>query len=146
MKKAACCMVSVLLILTFTLALTGCGATLKEAARLSEYDLGDDVIPSITSVVGEREVTGMESSTNNGVASKQYTYVSDTVYDDLWTYVQKLMDDGWLVTKDIDLNVIPGSGQLGRNASEEGRILLLSFAYEDGKYAIKITKAEGTIE
>ena len=88
----------------------------------------------------------MESSTDNGVASRQYTYASTSVYDDLWAYVQKLMDDGWLVTQDIDLKVIPGSGQLGRKASEEGQILLISFAYEDSKYAIKLTKTKGTIE
>lgn len=146
MKKAAYHIVSVLSILAFTLTLAGCEAALKDAAKLDEYNMGDDQIPSITSVVGEREVTGLETSTNNGVKSTQYTYVSDTVYDDLWAYVQKLMDDGWLVTQDIDLSVVPGSGQLGRNASEEGKILLLSFAYEDGKYAIKVTKAEGTIE
>lgn len=61
-------------------------------------------------------------------------------------YVQKLMGDDWLVTEDIDLKVVPGTGQLGKKASEEGQILLLSFAYEDGKYAIKITKTKGTIE
>lgn len=144
MRKATFFMVSALLV--FTLALTGCGAALADAAKLSEYEIDGESIPSITSVVGEREVKGVESSTNNGVKSTQYTYVSDTVYDDLWAYVQKLMDDGWLVTQDIDLSVVPGSGQLGRNASEEGKILLLSFAYEDGKYAIKVTKAEGTIE
>jgi hypothetical protein len=88
----------------------------------------------------------MESSIDNGVASKQYTYSSTSVYDDLWAYVQKLMDEGWLVTEDIDLKAVPGSGQLGKKASDEGHILLLSFAYEDGKYAIKISKAEGTIE
>ncbi len=40
--------------------------------------------------------------------------------------------------------VIPGLGQLGKKASEEGQAILLSFAYEDGKYATKISKAEGT--
>jgi hypothetical protein len=48
--------------------------------------------------------------------------------------------------QDIDLHVVPGKGQLGKKASEEGQILLLSIAYEDSKYAIKITKVEGTIE
>lgn len=134
------------LLMAVALTLTGCGATLTDAGKLMQYELGEDIIPSITAVVGEREVTGVETSTDNGVASKQYTYSSTSVYDDLWAYVQKLMDDGWLVTEDIDLKVVPGSGQLGKKASEEGHILLLSFVYEDGKYTIKISKAEGTIE
>lgn len=130
----------------FCITLTACGAALEDSAKLSEYEIGDESIPSITSVVGEREVTGVESSTNDGINSKQYTYASVSVYDDLLAYVRKLMDDNWLVTQDIDLNVVPGKRQLGKKASEEGQILLLSIAYEDSKYAIKITKAEGTIE
>lgn len=30
--------------------------------------------------------------------------------------------------------------------TDEGKILLISFAYEDGKYAIKVIKGEGTID
>lgn len=137
---------SVLLILALTLALSGCGAALKEAATLSEYEVDDENIPSITSFVGEREVTGVESGTSNGVASKQYTYVSDTVYDDLLAYVTALMDQGWLVTQDIDLNVVPGSGELGKKSTEDGKILLVSFSYQESEYVIKIVKGEGTLE
>ncbi len=134
------------LLMAVALTLTGCGAALTDAGKLMQYELGEDIIPSITAVVGEREVTGVESSIKNGVSSKQYTYSSASVYDDLWAYVQKLMDEGWLVTEDIDLKTVPGSGQLGKKSSDEGNILLLSFAYEDSKYAIKISKAKGTIE
>jgi hypothetical protein len=142
MKKATLVMVSLLLVL----ALAGCGAVLTDAAKLQEYDVSGDTIPSITSVVGEREVTGVESSTSNGVKSTQYTYVSDTVYDDLWAYVQQLMDDGWLVTKAIDLAVVPGSGELAAKSADEGKIVLLSFSYDDAGYIIKITKGKGTLE
>ncbi|MGI6175669.1 MAG: hypothetical protein ACOYJC_05840 [Christensenellales bacterium] len=146
MKTRVYRIVSVCMVLGFVLALAGCRAALEDAAKLSEYEIGGESVPSINSVAGEREVIGVESSTSNGVPSKQYTYASASVYDDLWAYVQKLMDEGWLVTQDINLKTVPGSGQLGRPALEEGQILLLSFTYEDGKYAIKVTKAKGTIE
>ena len=84
MKKTTILSMSVVLILVLALALSGCGAALKEAAKLNEYEVGDDNIPSITSVVGEREVTGIESSVDNGISSKKYTYKSATVYDDLF--------------------------------------------------------------
>lgn len=144
MRKAVCFMMSLLMVLT--MMLTGCGAALKDAANLTNYELRDDLIPSITSVVGERKVTGVESSIDNGAVTKQYTYSSASVYDDLWAYVQKLMDDGWLVTQDIDLNVIPGSGQLGKVSNEEGQILLVSFTYDDSGYIIKLIRGNGTIE
>lgn len=146
MKRTARHIVSVLLMFVLVFAFTGCGAALKEAAKLESYALGDESVPSITSVVGEREVTGVESSTNNGIASKQYTYASASVYDDLWAYVQTLMDDGWLVTQDIDLKDVPGSGQLGKKSAQDGQILLISFSYEDAAYVIKVSKAKGTIE
>lgn len=138
--------ISLVLILSLTFALAGCSAALKEAAKLSEYEAGDDRIPSITSVVGEREVTDVEVSTKNGVVTKQYTYLSTSVYDDLFAYVTKLMQDDWLVTQDIDLNVVPGSGELGRNSKDEGQIVLLSFSYEEGGYTVQIVKGKGTIE
>ncbi len=144
--KQARHIISVLLVSALLLVCAGCGAALKEAAKLEAYELGSESVPSITAVVGEREVTGVESSTNNGIASRQYTYASASVYDDLWAYVQALMDDGWLVTQDIDLKTVPGSGQLGKKSAEDGQILLVSFSYEDAQYAIKVTKAKGTIE
>jgi hypothetical protein len=144
MKKTVCWLVS--LFLVFILALTGCGATLTEAANLEQYEMSGDVIPSITSVVGEREVTGVEAATSNGVATRQYTYSSATVYDDLLAYVNKLLEDGWLVTQAIDLNIVPGSGELGMKSVDDGQILLVSLSYEDSKYVIKLTKGKGTIE
>ncbi|MFA5523749.1 MAG: hypothetical protein WDA24_05265 [Tissierellales bacterium] len=144
MTKKVCCMMSLFMVIA--MMLTGCGAVLTDASNLTQYELGDDLIPSITSVVGERKVTGVESSIENGVVTKQYTYSSTSVYDDLWTYVQELMNDGWLVTQDIDLNVIPGSGQLGKGSIEEGQILLVSFSYEESSYTIKLVKGKGTIE
>ncbi len=140
MKKFACLTISLLLMLT------GCGAILTDAAQLEQYDMGDDEIISITSVVGEREVAGVETSTNNGVTSKQYTYISDTVYDDLLAYVTQLMEDGWLVTQDIDLNVLPGSGELGMHSVDDGQILLVSFTYDEDGYVINVTKGKGTLE
>ena len=142
MKRIAC---GAALVLALLFALTGCAA-LTNASKLAEYEMSGDMVPSITSVVGEREVTGVNTSIDNGVATKEYTYVSSTVYDDLWAYVQKLMNDGWLVTQDIDLSIVPGSGQLGMHSMEEGQILLLTFSYDDAGYVIQIVKGEGTLE
>ncbi len=142
MKRVVC---GAALLMALLFALTGCGATLANAGKLTEYEMSGDKIPSITSVVGEREVTGVNTATDNGVKTKQYTYVSATVYDDLWAYVQRLMGDGWLVTQDIDLAVIPGTGQLGTHSIEEGQILLVSFSYDSTGYIIELTKGKGTI-
>lgn len=142
MKKTACLIV----LLTLVLAFAGCGV-LKEAASLEAYDMAaGDEVPSITSVVGEREVKSVKTSVSNGVTTKEYTYVSDTVYDDLLAYITALMDEGWLVTQDIDLGVVPGSGELAAHSIEEGQVILMDFTYDDAGYFIKITKGKGTLE
>jgi len=49
------------------------------------------------------------------------------------------------VTQDYDLNVTPGNAQLAKESADTDKILVLSIAYEDSKYAIKITKGDGTL-
>lgn len=132
----------IVLALAASMALSGCSA----AAKLQEYDFDTDKIPTINSVVGERKVTGVETSTTNGVPQKQYTYESTTVRDDLIAYTSHLLDNGWLVTQDIDYDVTPGSAQLGKESVDSGKLLVLSIAYQDTHYAIKITKTEGTLD
>jgi hypothetical protein len=145
MRKTVCTVVSVLLVFALVPALAGCGV-LSNAAELEQYEIGEDVIPSINSIVGEREVTGVESSTDNGVKVKQYTYASTSVFDDLLQFVTRLREEGWLVTQDIDLEVVPGAGELGKNSVDEGQIVLVDFSYDESGYTIKISKGEGTIE
>lgn len=79
MKKKAYRIVSTLLVLVFALALTVCGAALKNATKMSEYEIGGESIPSITSVVGEREVTGVESSINNGRGGVQTIHLYERI-------------------------------------------------------------------
>ncbi len=136
---------SILITLALMFALSGCG-TLKKAAALEQYEMGEDAVPSITSVVGEREVTGVESSTSGGTQTKKFTYLSGTVFDDLLAYIDRLTQDGWLVTQGYDLNAVPGSGELGINAAQEGKYLLVAFSYDAAGYVITITKGNGTIE
>ena len=129
------------------LVFSGCGAILTDAAKLTEYEVDGETVPSISSIVGEREVTAVDTETNNGVKSVQYTYKSTSVTDDLIAYLSKLQDEeGWLVTEDYDLTTVPGTAQMGKASEDEGQILILSVAYEDEAYAIKISKLEGTIE
>lgn len=141
MKKRIIVIIGLLLI--SALALTGCGA----AAQIQEYEMDDDTIPSINSVVGERTVVGVETSISNGVPSKQYTYSSTSVFDDVFAYIKVLVEqEGWLIIKDYNLNVTPGSAQFGKQSNEEGKILILTIDYEDTEYVVKIMKTEGTLE
>ena len=126
--------------------LLGACQILDNAAKLQEYDFGSDKVPTINAVVGERKVTGVETSTTNGAPQKQYTYSSTSVTSDLASYAQHLRDHGWIVTQDYNFYTIPGSAQLAKESADDGKVLVLSIAYENAKYAIKISKIEGTLE
>ena len=136
----------VCLLVCAALLLMGCKPVLADASKLANYELGKDLVPSIYSVVGEREVTGIESSAKNGAIKKLYTYASASVFDDLLEYIKALMDEGWVVTEDIDLNITPGSGQLALHSVDEGKIVLLNFTYDNDGYTIDLIKDKGTIE
>ncbi len=144
MKKRIYCLISLLIIAA--MLFTGCKGALAKTAKLTNYELGKDIVPSIYSVVGERELNGIEASTKNGVIKKQYIYLSASVFDDLLSYIQALIAAGWEVTMDIDLNISPGSGQLATHSVEEGKIILLNFSYDSAGYTIELIKDKGTIE
>ncbi|MDR3084678.1 MAG: hypothetical protein LBU47_00010 [Christensenellaceae bacterium] len=145
MKKAILVALSAMLLAAFALALTGCGA-LEDAAALQSYDFGEDIVPSVNSVVGERKVTGVSTGTSNGGQYKEYQYESATVSEDLIAYViQGLIPGGWIATVDFNLNVVPGSGQIAIESEDEGKILLMDLSYENGGYTIRVTKIVGTL-
>jgi uncharacterized protein YneF (UPF0154 family) len=48
--------------------------TVINAAKADEYNLGDDTIKSINFVVGERKVTSISTSIENGRHTKQIIY------------------------------------------------------------------------
>ena len=130
------------LLLAAAALLSACGS----AAKLSEYDFGTDKVPSVNAVIGEeRKVTGVETGTTNGVRYKQYTYESATVAEDLIAYTARLRGSGWLVTKDYNLADAKGEAELATESADSGKILILSIAFETGKYAIRVNKLDGSL-
>lgn len=115
-------------------------------ANADEYSLGNDTIKSVKAVVEKRDVTSVSSSTSNGVSTKEITYKSNTVYQDLLTYTQYLRSEGgFVLTKDMNLNVSPSTVQLGKESVESGKIILLTISYDSLGYTISIQKGAGTL-
>ena len=109
-------------------------------ANADEYSLGNDTIKSVKAVVEKRDVTSVSSSTSNGVSTKEITY------KDLLTYTQYLRSEGgFVLTKDMNLNVSPSTVQLGKESVESGKIILLTISYDSLGYTISIQKGAGTL-
>ncbi len=145
MKKNILLSILVVLLALSMTALPSC-QVMDDAAKLDAYEVGGETVPSVKAVLGEeRKVTGVESSTTNGNPSKQYTYASDTVYEDMNAYLSYFLDNGWVVTESFNTDTIPGRAQFGKESSEAGKIVIVSVAFEENAYAVKITKSVGEL-
>ena len=123
---------------------------IDSASKLTEYDFGTDKVRSINAVIGEtRKVTGVSTGTSvtpsGSMRYKQYTYETASMVKDLSVYSDYLQKNGWLVIKSYNLTDHNGEMQLATNSADNGKILIMSVAFEQDKYAIKITKATGTL-
>ena len=121
-------------------------ATLNNAGKLQTYDFGTDKIPSFNSVVGERKVTGVGSSSSaSGTQQKDYTYETQSRDADLDAYFDALKAAGFLVLKPMDGNTLKGSMQLGIASADEGKIILLELSWDGAKVSVALAKGDGTI-
>ena len=133
-----------LVLICGVLGLTGCGA-LGKAKELTAYEFGDDSIPTVNSVVGERKVTGVSSGSGTGGTYQEYTYVSETAAEDLSVYLSGIAENGWTPTTDIDLANIPGTAQLAIESKDSGKVIVIDVTYDQSGYTIKLTKRDGTL-
>lgn len=143
MKRKFIAIVS--LALAMALLFCSCGM-LDDAAKLTEYDFGSDKVPSVNAVIqAERKVTGADVGTTNGVPYRQYTYESPSMVDDLANYTTYLRNNGWIATKDYNFNEGSGLAELATESADSGKVLIMSIAFEQGKYAIRVSKTVGEL-
>lgn len=142
MKKTA----TILLIIVISVALMAGCAALDNAAKLQEYDMSGDTIPSVNAIVGDRKVTGVASSSSTGSKSKTYTYESSTVTDDMVTYLTELMDNyGFISTMDAKFDQFPGTTEFAAESKDDGKVLVVHIEFDQGGYILTIIKMTGTL-
>ena len=115
-------------------------------ANADEYKLGNDTIRSIKSVVEKRTVSSVSSEIANGISIKKIKYSSNTVQEDLVKYTQYLRNEGgFVLTKNMDLTVVPSIIELTKKSNETGKIVMMIIDYDMFGYTITIKKGEGTL-
>lgn len=131
-----------IMMLSFVLLLVGCVSNKDEIIKV-----GDNEVPSLYSVVGEREITGSEKNVKTELKMVELTYKSGVVsQDDLVAYTEHLIDNGWLLTKEIEESQEGYIWQLGKESKKEGNIILIDvFWPELGSAKIVYREGEGTI-
>ena len=134
----------VVVVLFGLVALSGCGI-LNNAAKLQEYSFDGDKLPSLNSVVGERTVTGVSSSSENGASSKSYTYEATSGFTDAYDYYNELIASGWTLIEDWDGDKDSSVIIMGIESMDTGKILIISISYDTSSVTVSIKKGDGTI-
>lgn len=137
------CIAMTLILFCATLALTGCGISLDDAKKLQEYHLELDHIPSISSVVGEREVTKASSGKENNNPFVKYTYTSDSIKGDLTAYIDNLEANGWKKVLNLELKGVSGKTRLEAKSMAFEKILVMDINYDKKGYTIKTISKKG---
>lgn len=128
------------ILLAMVVFMAGCASSTAPTV-----EVGGEVLPSLYSVVGEKKITGTSKSINTEAAEVELTY-QGVALDELNSYIESLVSDGYMITQEAQAQGTGQSYQIGKEASADGRIILISFYFEDGgSTVITYTVGEGTI-
>lgn len=110
------------------------------------YTIGNDTLPSITSVVGKRKTSSISTSKKNKITTKSYTYTDiKNAQSDLDQYITELKSNNFLTTSKIDLNKTKDTFSLAKVSNDNDYIIVVNITYDLGTYTIEIKKGIGSL-
>lgn len=142
MKKSLKSIAFLAVIVMIASVFAGCGGTDPV------IKVGNDEVPSLYSVVGERKITGTSSNVENGVRNAQKTYQSGAVTrEDIESYFTALREThGYIVTMDTEENGTAIRAQLAKESVDAGKIVVVDIDFDSaGSTVLSYTVGEGTL-
>ncbi|MCL1854713.1 MAG: tetratricopeptide repeat protein [Clostridia bacterium] len=109
------------------------------AKETEPFVFGEDMLDSVTAIVGFRECTGSDSGSGMGYEQQAFNYKSPSVRDDLIAYTDHLIGMGFEVVQGAPLDV-PGSGVLVGQSASPGAKLQVDLSWTEADYRISVTK------
>ena len=107
-----------------------------------EITFGDDVIPTIYAVLGERKVVSVSSGFKNDVSYKTMTYDENVISnDDINDYGLHLKEEEDFIVTENNSDLI----QLAKESVDEGELILVNIMKEGNSVVIEYRKGEGTL-
>ena len=107
------------------------------------FKMGNDQIPSIYKVIGERKLYYYKSS--NDTINLKYKNI-ENVTSDLNNYIDILTNEyNYVYTSPIDFSTNEGKIQISTNSVDNNKIIIIDIKYSIGNYEITITKGKGTL-
>lgn len=115
--------------------------TLSGQTKNKEIKFGDDLIPTLYSVVGERKIVGTSVGTEGNTQYKEYTYEEDVVsINDIEEYVKELQEEDFVVIE-ASSDVI----SIAIESKDDGKIVIATIDYSDSSVVVKYQKTVGTL-
>lgn len=117
------------------LFIVGCASSTAQSVKV-----GEDEIPSLYSIIGEKKITGTETSTENDRKSTTVTYESGSITErEAVDYMLELIaSHGFSIQQDA---IEQGNGkyyQLTKNSETDGKHIVVSlYIEEEGSTVIK---------
>ncbi len=136
MKKIICVMLFAAVI---TLMLSACKSKGEDISQ--NYEIGPDRFPSVTFVLGERELISKSEG-------ESLTYVYKTTEpgnEDIYEYMSYLIDNcGGVVTSALSEGN-EGKCEIAMDSEEQGFAVVISIEYSEDSYTLNIRRIAGKI-
>ncbi len=131
--------------MSLALALTFlCSCKGEENKATENYEIGPDRFPSVTFVLGERELKASKTDKDGAL---HYTYKTEEEgYMDIYEYMSYLIDNcGGVVTSALNEGE-EGSCEIAMTSDESGYVVTIAFEYESDQYDLIIKRIAGKIK
>lgn len=111
------------------------------------YIIGNDKIPSIYSIVGERKLYKYKTYNKDNVNFKLYKYRNiKNPASDISKYILELKDNyNFIYTSDVNLSNNNGIIELSTNSIDNNKIIIIKILYDNNSYDIELSKGNGKI-
>ena len=120
------------------------GEDLQTPADARSYVVDGESVTAIDAVIGVRAILRTDSDTMGRKPFSQVYYATDTLLDDLQSYLNFLIDNGWALAR-IEGDMENGTLQLATESNVGGHLLLITIQYMADQYSVRLDRAPATL-
>lgn len=119
----------------------------EEPSVISRYEVDNDSIASIVTIVGDRELSEIIDEKNGTLHKVEYNYKDvSTGSEDVKAYAEFLINEcGFVPLMESDINNPAGYISVGSESAEEGEIFQIDIDYTPNEYRIILSHSSGEL-
>lgn len=138
MKKI---LATVFMLLLCAVVFCACGKTTEKSDE--NYEIGQDRIPSLTFVLGERKIKSSKTEKDGTICITYET--EEEGYMDVYEYMSYLIDNcGGVVTEALNEGE-EGKCAIAVESEENGYVMTVEFDYKSDEYEVVVKRVAGKI-